>query len=64
MRHLEKFICYEANEEILRVYQEIKRQPQRYVNTTFEFIVDPNVKFDTISEEFKEGTIKKKTCWH
>jgi hypothetical protein len=43
---------------MLQVYKTIQNQPHLYVNTTFEFIAETNMKFNTIAEEFKEGTIK------
>jgi hypothetical protein len=63
MRHLKKLVCYKITDEMLRVYQMIKSHPHHYVNTTFEFIAKPDMKSDTIFEEFNEGTVKKKTHW-
>jgi hypothetical protein len=45
-------------EELLQTYQDIQANRHLYVNLTFEFVADPDVKFDEIKEEFTKATIK------
>jgi hypothetical protein len=54
MRHLKKFVCHHISEdeELQETYQEIQENPHLYMNTSFEFIADPNVNFDEINDEF------------
>lgn len=52
MRHLKRLICYEYNEELLTAYEEIKNNPRQYINSSFEFVADPNIDFNEIQKEF------------
>jgi hypothetical protein len=53
MHHLKKLTCRRISVELQQTNQEIQENPHLFVNSTFEFIADPDVQFHEIKEEFK-----------
>lgn len=61
MRLLKKFTCHKITDELLQTYQDIQSHPHLYINTTFEFVAERDLKFSQIEKEFEEGTVKRRS---